>query len=267
MNKFAAGSLGAVTAHHIKWILSGRSAGEQMQQWQQALQAEQIIDAGPKKVSPLSAFQIAETKEGGMMVITTTRITQMHSLVKTLQDGPESIKEILWSEGLWLGEELEKAWENYFEVQGYSPFATCGNDQCRSKNLCVLTSAALPSTSLSSPLHAHFTPSSPGSQVPSVDSPCSPLHQVRGGVSPSRGNASKTRASLPQATVEQNRRELVAFCQQCWQFANFRHNKGRIGILPLMVRLLIDTYRTAEHQPGRLRGELTSQEIKKYVAI
>jgi len=34
-----------------------------------------------------------------------------------------------------------------------------------------------------------------------------------------------------------------------------------------MVRLLIDTYRTAEHQPGRLRGELTSQEIKIYVAI
>jgi len=36
------------------------------------LQAEQIIDAGPKRVSPLSAFQITETKEGGMMVITTT---------------------------------------------------------------------------------------------------------------------------------------------------------------------------------------------------
>ena len=34
-----------------------------------------------------------------------------------------------------------------------------------------------------------------------------------------------------------------------------------------MVRLLIDNYRTAEHQPGRLRGELTSQEIKKYVAM
>jgi len=73
-------------------------------------------------------------------------------------------------------------------------------------------------------------------------------------------------ARLPQATVEQNRRELVAFCQQCWQFTNFRYNKGKIGILPLMVRLQIDTDRTAEHQPGRLRGELTSQEIKKYVA-
>jgi len=34
-----------------------------------------------------------------------------------------------------------------------------------------------------------------------------------------------------------------------------------------MVRLLIETYRTAEHQPGRLRGELTSQEIKKNVAM
>jgi len=75
MNKFAAGSLGAVTAHCIKWILSGLSVVEQMRQWQQALQAEQIIDAGPKRVSPLSAFQITETKEGGTMVITTTRIT------------------------------------------------------------------------------------------------------------------------------------------------------------------------------------------------
>jgi len=34
-----------------------------------------------------------------------------------------------------------------------------------------------------------------------------------------------------------------------------------------MARLLIDTYRTAEHQPGRWRGELTSQEMKKYVAM
>jgi len=44
-----------------------------------------------------------------MMVIKTTRVTRMHDKVKTLQDGPESAKEILWSEGPWLGEELEKA--------------------------------------------------------------------------------------------------------------------------------------------------------------
>jgi len=57
-------------------------------------------------------------------------------------------------------------------------------------------------------------------------------------------------------TIEQNSRELVAFCQQYWQFTNFRRRKGEIGILTLMVKLLIDTYRTAEHQPGRLRGVL-----------
>jgi len=59
------------------------------------LQAEQIIDAGPERVSLLSAFQIIETKEGGMMVITTTQIAQMHDIVKTLQDEPEGVKEIL----------------------------------------------------------------------------------------------------------------------------------------------------------------------------
>jgi len=154
------------------------------------------MDAGPK-ISPLSAFQNIGTKEGGMILITTTQVTQMHNTVTTLQDGPESAKEFLWSEGPWLGEELEKAWGNYYEIQGYSPFATCGNDQCRSKDLCMITSVVVPSTSPSSPLLAPFTPSTPGSQEPGVDSPCSPLHQVRGGVSPSRGNASKTRASLP----------------------------------------------------------------------
>jgi len=107
-----------------------------------------------KGLSSLSAFQITETKEGGMMVITTTRVTQMHDIVNTLQDGPESVKEILWSGGPWLGKELVKAWENYYKVQGYSPFATCGNGQCRSKDLCVLTSAALPSTRPSFPLNA-----------------------------------------------------------------------------------------------------------------
>ena len=164
------------------------------------------------------------------MVITTTQITQMHDIVKTWEDGPESVKEILWSEGPWLGEEIEKVWENYYDGQGHLPSVTCGNNQCRSKDFCVLTSVTLRSTIFFPHLHATFTPSTPGSQVSGVDSPCSRLHQVQDGISPSRGNASKTRASLPQATVEQNRRELVASCQQCWQFTNFRHNNGELGI-------------------------------------
>jgi len=40
----------------------------------------------------------------------------MHDIVNTLQCGPGSAKEILWSEGLWLGEDLEKLWEYRFEV-------------------------------------------------------------------------------------------------------------------------------------------------------
>jgi len=68
-------------------------------------------------------------------------------------------------------------------------------------------------------------------------------------------------------TVEQNRQESVACCHQCWQLKNFRHNKGEISILPVMVKLLIDTYRTGEHHPGRFRRELTGQKIKKYVAM
>jgi len=92
MDKFAAGSLGAVTAQRIKWILSGRSAVEQMRQWQQELQAEQIIYAGPKRVFLLSVFQITEKKEGGMMVITITRVMQMHDIVTTLQTDQKALK-------------------------------------------------------------------------------------------------------------------------------------------------------------------------------
>ena len=55
------------------------------------------------------------------MVIITSRITQVHDIVKTLQDGPESVKEFFWSEGPWLGEELEKAWEITMKYRATRP--------------------------------------------------------------------------------------------------------------------------------------------------
>jgi len=79
------------------------------------------------------------------------------------------------------------------------------------------------------------------------------------------GNASKTCASIPQDTTEHNRRELVAFCQGCWHFTDFWHNKGIIEALELMTKLKIDAHKTANGTQGRLRGALTSQEIAKYV--
>jgi len=61
----------------------------------------------------------------------------------------------------------------------------------------------------------------------------------------------------------QQTRELVAFCQGCWRFTDFRHNKGTIAALELMTKLKIDACRTASGTQGRLRGALTSQEIAK----
>jgi len=81
------------------------------------------------------------------------------------------------------------------------------------------------------------------------------------------GNASKTCTNMPQDTAEHNRRELVTFCQGCWHFIDFRHNKGTIAALELMtnLRLKIDAYRPASGTQGRLRGAITSQEIARYV--
>jgi len=71
------------------------------------------------------------------------------------------------------------------------------------------------------------------------------------------GNASKTCASIPQDTAEHNRRELVAFCQGCWHFTDFRHNKGKIAALELMTKLKIDAHRPASGTQGRLRGTIS----------
>jgi len=79
------------------------------------------------------------------------------------------------------------------------------------------------------------------------------------------GNASKPCASILQDTAEHNRRELVAFCQECWHFTDFWHNKGTTAALELMTKLKIDAHRTASGTQGRLRGAQPSQEIAKYV--
>ena len=78
------------------------------------------------------------------------------------------------------------------------------------------------------------------------------------------GNASKTCASIPQDTAEHNRRDsrLVAFCQGCWHFTDFWRNKGTIAALEMMTKLKIDAHRSAGGTQGRLRGALTSQEIR-----
>ena len=137
--------------------------------------------------------------------------------------------------------------------------ATC--KECGFKKLCVLTS-----------LTPTEVPPSPPSPPPSW---CclkyvSPVGCVRArGQRPEPmmtnwGNASKACASIPQDTAKHNRRELVAFCQGCWHFTDFQHNKETIASLELMTKLKIDAHRTASGMQGRLRVALTSQEIAKY---
>ena len=168
MNKYAAGSLGAVTMHCIKWVLLGRESEGTLGPRVRGPLCSTAIHGGANAKLAASVASWADYRRWAQESLPTlsvsnhwnkwrrhdcyynlaTRVTQMHDIVKTFQEVPESAKEIPWSEGPWLGEELEKTWGNYYEVHGHSPFANMAT--IRSENLSVLTSAALPSTSPSS---------------------------------------------------------------------------------------------------------------------
>jgi len=73
-------------------------------------------------------------------------------------------------------------------------------------------------------------------------------------------NASKTCASIPQDTAKHYRRELVVFCQGCWCFTDFQHNKGTIVALELITTPKINTYGTAS---GSREGCAVQLPVKK----
>ena len=53
-----------------------------------------------------------------------TTVTRQCDLVRVSQESRAAKKEILWSNGPWLGREIVPAWENYYDTQGFPPFAT-----------------------------------------------------------------------------------------------------------------------------------------------
>ena len=93
-------------------------------------------DAHDAPSCPLSKFITIEAIQGRAIVLTTTKITRQHVIVSFSQ--ATACKQILSSDGPWTGGEIELAWENYYESQGYKPTATCM--ECGFKKLCVLTS-------------------------------------------------------------------------------------------------------------------------------
>jgi len=82
---------------------------------------------------PLSKFITTEASQGGVIALTTTKITRQHDIVSFPQG--TACRQILWSDGEWTGGKFETAWENHYKLQGYKPTATC--KECGFKDLCV----------------------------------------------------------------------------------------------------------------------------------
>jgi len=151
---------------------------------------------------PLSKFITTEASKGGVIALTTTKITRQHDIVSFSQ--ATACRQILWSDGPSTGREIEPAWEDCYESQGYKPTVTW--KECGFKKLCVLTS-----------LTPTEVPPSPPSPPPSwCCLKCvSPKGCVRAqGWQPESTmtnwvNASKTCASILQDTAEHNTRELA----------------------------------------------------------
>ena len=111
---------------------------KQGQKWQRVLKLAKPKrqDAHVAPSCPLSKFITTEASQGGVIALTTTKITRHHDIVSFSQ--ATAFRQILWSDGPWPGREIEPAWENYYESQGYKPTATC-KERRGFKKLCVLT--------------------------------------------------------------------------------------------------------------------------------
>jgi len=79
------------------------------------------------------------------------------------------------------------------------------------------------------------------------------------------GQCEQDLCKYPAGHIRAQQSKAVAFCQGCWHFTVFQHNKGTIPVLEMMTKLKINAHRTTRGTQGRLRGVLTSQEIAKYV--
>ena len=183
----------------VKWVCAGQQAMKQEKEWQTVLELAQPKrqDADDAPSCPLLKFITTEASQGGVIALTTTKITRQHDIVSFSQ--ATARRQILWT-----GREIEPAWENYYESQGYKPTGTC--KEFGFKKLCVLkslTPTEVPPSAPSSP------PSWCCLKFPS------PQGRWPEPTMTNWGNASETCARIWQDTAMHNRREVVAFCQGC----------------------------------------------------
>ena len=67
---------------------------------------------------------ITQVNEGGSIALAATTITRQCDLVRFSQESRATKKDVLWSNGSWLCQEIVPAWENLYETQGFTLFAT-----------------------------------------------------------------------------------------------------------------------------------------------
>jgi len=109
---YTAGTLGAMMHDFVKWGFTGQQALKQAQEWQTELELAQPKrhDAHDAPLCPLLKFITTEASQGGVIALTTTKITRQHDIVSFSQ--ATACRQILWSDGPWTGREIEPAWKN-----------------------------------------------------------------------------------------------------------------------------------------------------------
>jgi len=87
-------------------FFTGQQALKQEQEWQTVLELAQLKrqDAHDAPSCPLSKFITTEASQGGVIALTTTKITRQHDIFNFSQ--ATACRQILWSDGPWTGGKL-----------------------------------------------------------------------------------------------------------------------------------------------------------------
>ena len=223
------------TDTHIGWVVSHPEAGNIQETWRSALERskpdeDSAIVVGPVEMLPAGSMivsvRVAKHVDTPIVLEESRHLEQLLTWkVPILERGP-------WKEG-----DMETAWEIYFEKNGFSPYARCANDKCGEGPPLVTV------------------------RIP--ESHCIPGLATGSGV---RGNL--LRQVVPVCRPQQiaiQRRELCAFCAQCWRFTDFRTNRAVVGDTGFMDKLNIFAGKRAKPEDGGLRGQLTAGEWQAYV--
>ena len=134
----------------VQWGFTVQRALKLAQEWQTVskLTRPKRRSAHHAPSCPFSKFVTTEASQGGVIALTATKFTRQHDFF-CFPRGTAGCRQILWNDGPWTGREIEPAWDDYHESQGYKLTATC--KECAINELCVLTSFTPTKTLLSSP--------------------------------------------------------------------------------------------------------------------